>query len=208
MAVRTSMATLISTVRDLINDAAKTTFTDQQVQDKLDKTRWDVRYEQLEAGPNLTTLSPAGTFDWLDFYSRYQYWESDWVVNDGKWSTITPTSVEEITGHWVLPNASGQTNGQPPPVFVTGKVYDIYAAAADLLEMWAAIVVLSFDFVSDGKSLRRSQMSQQLLMLAKSYRCQALPRNSYAQRSDLAQTNSLTKVPLLGNNDVIGNTGD
>jgi hypothetical protein len=48
--------------------------------------------------------------------------------------------------------------------------YDIYAAAADLLEMWAAREKLSFDFSADNAQYRRSQKVANLLDLAAQFR--------------------------------------
>lgn len=200
MAVRTTMSDLIAAVRDLINDPAALTFTDQQVQDKLDRTRDDVRYECMTAAP---TLQPGAIFDWVDYYIQPGYWETDYTIQQGQFDYVTPLTEELIVGHFTLPNASGVTYGQIPPVFITGKVYDIYAAAADLLEMWSAKLALNFDFTADGQSFRRSQASQALLTLARQYRNKAKPLAVKARRTDLAQTNKLTHVPLLGNNDVI-----
>lgn len=61
---------------------------------------------------------------------------------------------------------------------------DVYAAAADLLEMWAAKEKLSFDFEADGQTFRRSQKSQSLLELAREYRRQQRPQQVGMVRSD------------------------
>ncbi len=62
--------------------------------------------------------------------------------------------------------------------------YDVYGAAADLLEMWAAKEKLSFDFEADGQTFRRSQKSQSLLELAREYRRQQRPQQVGMVRSD------------------------
>jgi len=62
--------------------------------------------------------------------------------------------------------------------------YDAYAAAADLLEMWAAKEKLSFDFEVDGQSYKRSQKAQALLELAREYRRQQRPQQGVLVRSD------------------------
>jgi hypothetical protein len=48
--------------------------------------------------------------------------------------------------------------------------YDVYGAAAELLEMWAAREKLSFDFSADGAQYRRSQKVANLLDLAAQFR--------------------------------------
>ncbi len=62
--------------------------------------------------------------------------------------------------------------------------YDAYAAAADLLEAWAAKEKLAFDFDADGQSFKRSQKAQALLGLAREYRKKQLPQQGVLVRSD------------------------
>ena len=62
--------------------------------------------------------------------------------------------------------------------------YDAYAAAADLLEMWAAKEKLAFDFDADGQSFKRSQKMRALLELAREYRRQQRPQGVQLVRSD------------------------
>ena len=53
---------------------------------------------------------------------------------------------------------------------MTGKVYDVYAAAVDLLEAWQAKVALEYNFSAEGQSFQRSQKLAQLAALAETYR--------------------------------------
>ncbi len=61
---------------------------------------------------------------------------------------------------------------------------DVYAAAADLLEAWAAKEKLAFDFDADGQSFKRSQKMRALLELAREYRRQQRPQQGVLVRSD------------------------
>lgn len=63
--------------------------------------------------------------------------------------------------------------------------YDLYAAAADLLEMWAAREKLSFDVTADGQTMHRSQKAATLLALAATYRRQQRPQVAMQVRSDV-----------------------
>jgi hypothetical protein len=54
--------------------------------------------------------------------------------------------------------------------YLTGRSYDLYGAAADVLEAWAANVALQFDFAEDDQSYKVSQKQRQLLRLAGHYR--------------------------------------
>lgn len=62
--------------------------------------------------------------------------------------------------------------------------YDLYAAAADLLEAWAAREKLNFDFDTDGQSFKRSQKAAALLALAREYRRQQRPASVAMVRTD------------------------
>lgn len=63
--------------------------------------------------------------------------------------------------------------------------YDAYAAAADLLEMWAAREKLSFDVTADGQTMHRSQKIKALLALAAQYRRQQRPSIVQQVRNDV-----------------------
>lgn len=177
MAVRASMAELIARVRTLIGDpaGANQAFDDQTIQDALDRYQTVVHYAELQAMP---TYSPGRT-EYLDFYAAVGDWESDAALYDSGWEEVAPASSDYLTGHWSF------TEEPALPVFIVGKTYDVYAAAADLLEAWAAKEKLSFDFDADGASFRRSQKVKALLELAAEYRRKQRPMLSLQVRGDV-----------------------
>ncbi len=176
MAVRLSMADLIARVRLLIHDVAGASqvFGDQEIQDVLDTHHTDVRYLELEAA---ATLSPAST-QYLDYYAG-GCWEADETLVDGSYNTLTPDTADQLIGHWTF------AASQNPPVYIIGKTYDVYAAAADLLEAWAAREKLSFDVDADGARFSRSQKAEMLLQLAAQYRRQQQPVMAAMVRNDI-----------------------
>jgi hypothetical protein len=180
MSVRSSMADLITRVRLLINDPSggSQVFTDQQVQDALDTYRTDVRYMALREQPTYQA-SPLTTA-WLDYYDDGRgFWESDAVLNSAAWATLSPATSDYLTGHWTF---SSSTN---PPVYITGKSYDVYLAAADLAETWASNYARAYDFSADGGTFNRSQMQAGLRALAVSLRSRAKPRSVRMVRGDV-----------------------
>src|SRR5579885_25443 len=196
MPVRSTMTDLISRVSMMIGDPTNAQFTTQQVQDYLDANRDDIRFEPLKIAPTIVNLpstnNQAGTI-FADYYSKYQWWEQDVVLQGtntstgAAWVVLSPVSSDYITGHWqfdLTPFTNGTVPGQYPPVFATGKVYDLYAAAADLLEFWAASLKMAYDISVDGQSLRRSQMLSQTLDLAETYRSRSKPKLAKLERSD------------------------
>ena len=209
MAVRTSMSDLIARVSLLIGDATNVTFTTQNVQDWLDRTRQIVRYELLTPAPDIVpqVIGQPAAFDWATYVSRYTDWEADEVIQAGSaggknWGLVTPLTSDELTGRWTfdvtLPTL-GTPPGQLPPLFITGKVYDPYLAAAFLLEMWAAqLATTTYDFTSDGQTFRRSQIVKAKVELAALYRRSAKPVTIKTVRQDLQASTSIQPVHLIG----------
>lgn len=165
MAVRATMqTTLIPRVRQLISDpaGASQVFADQDVQDVLDESRQDVYSQQLLDRP---TWSATG-FVYLDYMAELGGWEDGMVLKQFFTIVVTPSLIEPIAGHFQF------AANTFPPVHITGRLFDVYRAAADLLERLAARWqgANGYDFSSDGQSFRRSQASPGLIKLAETYR--------------------------------------
>lgn len=173
------MAELISRVRLLIGDpaGANQTFSDDEVQDALDRTQTVVRYAPLRPEP---TPLPNGTVEYRDYYALVGDWEASEQLVDGAWQQLTPVTRDRLTGHWTFASP-----GQNPPVYITGAFYDVAAAAATLLEFWAGKVKLAFDFETDGQRFARSQQAQALLTLAAAYRRQQRAARLLQVRQDI-----------------------
>jgi len=165
MAVRSTMQTsLIPRVRQLISDPSgpAQVFADQDIQDVLDESRQDVYTLPLTG----VLTYASGTPQYLDYESELGGWEDGYVLKQFWTIVVTPSVSEPIAGHWSF------TANTLPPVFITGKLYDVYRAAADLLERRAAYWQgeNGYDFSSDGQSFRRSQAATGLIKLAETYR--------------------------------------
>lgn len=180
MPVRSTMAALIARERILLNDpaGASQTFTDQTIQDVLDESRLKLRYLPLQASP---TYSGA-TVQYLDYYTPKGSGnlEDDYTLWQYLTVAVTAVAVEPIVGHFVFAATT------LPPVYLLGKSYDIYRAAADLLERQAAMYAARFDFTSDGQSFHISQAVAQLQKLALTYRAKQRVQVARGVRDDLA----------------------
>lgn len=188
MAVRSSMTNLIVRVQDLINDPAVsgadgTQFTAQKIQDALDRFVW--RYSVSPMSYEITY--PAGQMSYLNYLAPEGLgdWEEDVLLQNSSYTTLTPASSDYITGHWVLSTTIA------PPVYLTGKSYDVYAAAAYLLTQWAAKYTLHFDASGNGASFSRSQMVTQLRAQAKEYLARKRVRPLKMKRNDLGGDSEL-----------------
>jgi hypothetical protein len=186
------MASLISRVRILINDPSSAILTDQTVQDVLDESRIDVYNAALT--PKLTY---APTIQFLDYFSELGGWEDDYVLKQYLTNIVTASSVEPIAGHF---HFSASTY---PPVYITGKLYDIYRAAADLLERMAAQYALQFAFSSDGQSFHPEQIQDNIDKLVRKYRMKQRPGMISMRRSDLALGASFKPTLKAGVDDYI-----
>lgn len=191
MAVRTTMAALIARVRLLINDPSSATqqFADQDIQDVLDESRMDVVNQALKPRPTYT----VGTIQYLNYYSQGG-WEDDYVFKQYLTVVVTPATLEPIAGHFAFAQST------LPPVYITGKLYDVYRVAADLLERLTARWVLSYNITANGQNLQRSQAAAALQNLAKTYRQKQRAGVIKMIRSDIAASQatalSLDAKPL------------
>jgi len=163
---RDSMGKLIARVRQMIGDtdAANYAFDDDAVQAALDAHRFHAEYAALQP---VAEYSAGGEAIYTTYRSGAAPWESDAVLMDGSYNALTPDDADWMNGEWTF-NA-----GQAPPVLIRGKYYDLYAAAADLLEEWAARLARDYDFGTDGDSFKRSQMAASLREQAERYRARA-----------------------------------
>lgn len=183
MAVRSTMANLISRVRDLIGDTA-TVLSSQQIQDALDRNVMRVRTAPMEYE---VTQANGSTDSYLDYFApcRVGEWEEDVTIQDSSYTTLTPSTSDYLTGHWVLSASTA------PPVYLTGKHYNVYAAAAQCLRQWAALVKLHFDVSEQGVSMSRNQKYNALIALAREYEGKAPPRTITSKRGDIAGGDAL-----------------
>jgi hypothetical protein len=198
------MSNLIDLCRTKIHDPAGVNqqFSSLDIQNALDIYRDDIVRELLQAAPSIVNEgnnSHQAEYIWADYYSSYQFWESDVVLQGNNtttgapWIVLMPLASELLVGHFQLQLDvfnTGVSPGQYPPVYATGKTYDIWAACADLLDSWSASMVLDFDFSSDGQSFKASQKAAALQTLANRYRSQAKPRIMKMVRRDVAQRSS------------------
>lgn len=185
MAVRSSMAALIARVRVLINDTLPVNngqiFTDQTIQDVMDESRQDYTSFVLEPRPTFS----GSTIQWLDYYSELGGWEDDYVIKQYLINQVTPSLSEPISGHWQFSTTT------LPPLYITGKLYDVYRSAADLLERQAAQWVLRYSMSVDGQNLQRGQVATALQTLAHTYRRKQRAMSIQLKRTDIGNQENL-----------------
>ncbi len=217
MAVRSTMVDLIARIRLMIADpqGGSQFFEDQDIQDYLDEHRADIRYEPLTIAPSIVNAASTGNqaaVIFADYYSNYKWWESDAVLQgvniptNAAWIVLSPVTSDYITGHWTFENnvfVSGTAPGQYPPVFATGKVYDRYATAVELLEFWAASLAGAYDVTVDGQSMRRSQLMTAKLAMADQYKRKMKPKVAKLVRTDVNPETNAQRMRLLDGYDSV-----
>jgi hypothetical protein len=164
--------------------SASETFSDQEIQNVLDDSRQDISNAALQPYVSFS----GGTPVYLDYYHTLGSWEDNVVLKQYLTVLVTPSASEPIAGHWAFAATT------LPPVYITGSTHDIYRAAADLLERWAARWVLNYDFSSDGQSFHRSQAATALQNLARTYRKKQRSGSLAMVRDDI----SAGKQDMLG----------
>lgn len=179
---RSTLASLIQQLRGLTyaGTAEYTIGTasywdDDQLEVLLDRFRLDVFREPLRSQEELIG---GGTVNWKTYLSRRQWFESTnggtaiFVVEDS-------TGAKAGTALWSADYNRGvvtfAANTGGTEYYLTGRSYDLYSAAAELLTSWATKEKLAFDFTTDGQSFRESQKATMLLSMAEQYRGMSAP---------------------------------
>lgn len=172
---RATMSALISRLRRMVGDTGTPNFSDDAIQDELDTFQTVVLYERLSTAPTMVN----GVAQYLTFGSAYQNFETGAVVYNSSYGVVTPTTANLIAGTWTF------SSNQDSTMYVSGNAYNVFGAAANLCDQWAAQLSRSFD-VKDGESeMKRSQMAKSLRDQANQYRASQGILQSTSERSDV-----------------------
>jgi hypothetical protein len=180
MMARTTLAALITRLRRLISDpaGASQAWTDDELQEALDVYQCHHRYCRL--GQEESRAPGTGSITYKRFFTDdIGDWESDVEIVNATWTPVTPTSSDYINGRFEFATEPDW------PLTINGKTYDLYGAAADVLDAWAAKVKCEIDFRSEGQDLKQSQKADRMLELALTYRNKQKPQQGTLSRSDI-----------------------
>jgi len=175
MTVRTTMSDLIQKLRVFTNAGVSdfTVYTvnywsDQHLQNELDKTQEKVNYQAMQAIP---TYGIGGTVTYAEYRTGLEDWEKSPTIQDGGGTTLTAGTA---TGNYSFDDNIGvitfvgDTEGNTR--YITGNVYNVEMAAAKIWEQKAAFYATQFDFSTDNHSIKKSQVILQCKDMAKHYR--------------------------------------
>ncbi|HSV73612.1 MAG TPA: hypothetical protein VLH79_07620 [Chthonomonadales bacterium] len=177
MAARETMAGLIERLRVEIGDPAggEAVWSEEELQAALDRRRTDARYVPLAP---VESVAPGGAISYMAYRADAGDWEEGAELVDGGWATLEPETADCLNGRWTF------AESVPPPVLLTGARYDVAAAAADVLEAWAARVKLEFDFTTGDQRFERRQKLAGLLAAARLQRARQAPAAAGMVRGD------------------------
>lgn len=160
------------------NDGTQGTVTfwsDDLLDTYLDRHRRDVRREELHARH---TIGAGGTVVYQDYYSNFDNFEGTsggtalFVVEDGTGADVT----SGYTADYARGVVSFAANTLGSVYYLTGRSYDLNAAAADVWRAKAGQAAKVYDLSTDNHSLSRSQIMAQALQMADYYTSLAGPQ--------------------------------
>jgi hypothetical protein len=172
------MQTLIARLRRYIGDAAGASqvWTDDDLQEVLDRHQREARYYRLEGTP---TIGPGAAVTFKIFNACVGDWEGSPEVVDAAFNVLSSSLYTEdlLVGRWTFA-------AQPYwPLYINGFFYDLNGAAAEILDAWIARLKGSVDLDVDGLNLKRSQKVNHLQEMRDRYAAQ-----SWAEIGSINQT--------------------
>lgn len=139
-----------------------------QVQDVLDRHRYPIERALMDPVATYT----GGSVIYTRYSAPAGYLEAGTAlsVTDGVGNEIGTAlwSADYQRGEFTFTTDQGSAGR-----YITGRTYDVHAAAAELLEAWASHEAQAFDFTTDGQSFARSQRAQGLRAQASDLRKRA-----------------------------------
>ena len=173
------MAGLILRLRRLIGEPISADYADHDLAEIIDRFRIDVRYRELTP---VDTIAPGGAVTYLEYWADVGDWEVDAQLTSGTYAVLTPTTSDPDLGRWTF------ASHQAAPVYLTGKTFDLYAAAAELLDQKLIIGGLDNGLVNRKEgdtSYDGGDRAKQIMALAEKYRGMCRPRTASMVRNDV-----------------------
>lgn len=188
---RTGMTNLIAELRGMCNAGSAdytingvAYWTDDQLQSILDRNKTEVIDERLVA----VSEDLGGTTSYTRYYSRHGNYEATtggsliFVVKNSSYTAVGTASYtpDYYTGEIVF---SSNTAGSA--YYLTGRSYDLDAAAADVWDRKASqITSAAYSWSTDNMRVDKTAMRKEAVEMARYYRGMAGPSSLNLSRGD------------------------
>ncbi|MCA9366867.1 hypothetical protein KC887_01215 [Candidatus Kaiserbacteria bacterium] len=170
---------VVTQVAKLIGDASFENFNYEDVETAVQQRRVEMRYETCTP---LETRASGGAITYLTYTAPngWGWWDEAATFTNSNYTALTPATSDWNAGRWTF--SSEPTR----PVRITGFTYDVYAAAADLLENRAAYVSedISAFSVAHGSFTYANKRTGPMQM-AQRYRAMQRPSVATVYRTDI-----------------------
>ena len=175
MTARSGMSTLITNLRSMtasgsteytVNGTAY--WTDEHLQAVLDKYRVDVYYDEMVPIPKYPS---GGGVEYFTYRAHYENLESGTAltVTDPTGGTIDAADYTLDAARGVVTFDTDRMATGTLTYYLSGQTYEPNSAAADVWGQKAAHYVTAYDFSTDNHSLRRGQIIDNCLKMARQY---------------------------------------
>lgn len=174
MTVRTTMIEMISRLRNMAQTgtsdytvASTAYWSDEQLQDALDRNRQYINFEPLSP---ITTRIAGGSVEYKRYESIRNNWEEDFTVQDSVGNSIGGTLYIENAEEGFITFDTDQAGSAR---VITGYTYDMNKSASEVWRSKASHYSMQYDFSTDNHSIKRSQLAEQALKMAAYYESRA-----------------------------------
>lgn len=192
---RTTMADIITEVRGMANAGTAdytvgtvTYWSDDQIQNVLDRNRFDVYREELQIIPRYIG---GGSVEYYEYTSRYEWFEQTdggsaiFYLEDSLGANIGTAS---YTADYRTGKIEFAANTAGTVYYLNGRIYDLNGGAADVWRRKVTQVAASssgFDWSTDNMSMKRSQMVSQARDMVNYFDGMRWPKTAVLTRGDI-----------------------
>ena len=189
MTARTGMANIISTFRGMTNagtadytGGTATYWTDDQLQDVLDKHRSDFYHREMQSVGEYSTAGAVVTTRYYLGSFNVESGTAVFYIQNAEGTTLTETTDYTIDYSLGLVTFVSNTSGLD--YFATYRSYDLNRAAAEVWRMKAAHYASFFNFSTHGHSIHKGELRKYALEMADYYTQAGGARGVDLDRSD------------------------
>lgn len=194
MAARTTLSQLIDRLRTF-GQAGTGDWTlgtaiywdSDHLQQVLDAHRHDLYRIPLVPHPKHV----GGSIQYFEYHTGYQYFEKTsggtaiFVIEDGLGNDQSTGGTPSWSADYMRGVVTFTTDRGGTPYYVTGRIYDLNGAAADIWRTKADHYSgTHFDFSTDNMSVKRSQVIDHSLTMAERYEAKAWAISAQMDRGD------------------------